>query len=176
MYWIRSHIRILRLIVLALLVIGLLGPWVYESIYIPDQYACTPPLVRIRSNICGDPMSGWFVIGYFSLGFFAVLDALLSGARAFQDAGRELLAALVWLPLLPLLSSLLLLWRGERLRVFHRFALALVLGATAVFIATEDPSVFSVQLWGPWLFFVVLIIGLALEAIVAAGQKFSRQT
>lgn len=171
MSWISDHIRILRLIVLALLVIGLLGPWIYESVYMPDSYACVPPLVRIRPNICGDPMSGMFVIAYFGMGFFTVLGDLLSGTRAFQDAGRELLAALAWLPLLPLLSSLLLLWRGERLRVFHRAVLVLSLGVTAFFIVAEDPPVFSPQLWGPWLFFVTLFIGLALEIAVTVKSR-----
>jgi hypothetical protein len=163
MDWISTHIRILRLVTLALLVIGLLGPWVYEAIYMPDQYECTPPLVRIRPNICGDPMTGMFVIGYFSMGFFTALGGLLSGARAFQDAGRELLAALVWLPLLPLFSSLLLVWRGQRLRGFHCAMLMLGLGVSAYFIVAEHPSVFSPQLWGPWLYLITLILGLSLE-------------
>lgn len=171
MSWIRDHMRLFRLIVLALLVIALLGPWVYEAVYMPDSYACVSPLVRIRPNFCGDPMAGMFVIAYFGMGFFTVLGDLLSGARAFQDAGRELLTALAWLPLLPLLSSLLLLWRGERLRGFHRAVLGLALVATAYFIVAEDPSVFSVQLWGPWLFFIALIIGLALEIVVTLKSR-----
>lgn len=162
----REHLTIVRLCVLALLIIALLGPWVYENLSVPDQYDCAPSLVRIRPGFCGDPMSGWVVIGYFGMAFLGVLWALISGAATFQDAGPNLIAALVWLPILPLLSSLLLLllWRDEqpRLRAFHMAALLLMIGLTLLFIIAGEPTVIS-HMWGPWLFLLALVAGLALE-------------
>jgi len=173
MVWLREHMVVARLFVLALLIIALLGPWVYEALSIPDEYACQPPLVRIRPGFCGDPMSGWFVLGYLGVGFFGVLWALISGVHTFQDAGKELMVGLVWLTALPLLSSLLVMLRGEhpRLKAFHRVALLLAMALTLVFIIAEQPSVVSVRMWGPWLFLAALIAGLGLEVASLLGRK-----
>jgi len=178
MVWLREHMAVARLFVLALLIIALLGPWVYEALSVPDEYACGPSLVRIRPGFCGDPMSGWFVMGYFGIGFFGVLWALISGARTFQDAGKELMVALVWLPVLPMLSSLLLLlWRGEhpRLKAFHRVALLLAIGLTLVFIIAEQPSVVSVRMWGPWLFLAAAGLGWIMERWFLVSSSRSRK-
>ncbi|GAP12496.1 hypothetical protein LARV_00231 [Longilinea arvoryzae] len=173
MGWLREHLTLVRLCVLALLIIALLGPWVYENLSVPDEYDCAPSLVRIRPGFCGDPMSGWFVMGYFGVGFFGVLWALLSGATTFQEAGPNLIAGLVWLPVLPLLSSLLLLWRGERPRLkgAHMVALLLMIGLTLVFIIAEDPTVVSIHMWGPWLFLAALAAGLAVESVTAFRSR-----
>ncbi len=179
MAWLREHLTVVRLCVLALLIIALLGPWVYENLSVPDQYDCAPSLVRIRPGFCGDPMSGWFVIGYFGMAFLGVLWALISGAATFQQAGPGLIAALVWLPILPLLSSLLLLlWRDEhpRLRGFHMAVLLLLIGLTLLFIIIEKPTVISIRMWGPWLFLITLIAGLAIEIAAARKPKAARLT
>jgi len=178
MAWFREHRTLMRLCVLALLIIALLGPWVYEALSVPDEYACAPSLVRIRPGFCGDPMSGWFVMGYFGVGFFGVLGSLLSGARTFQDAGKELMVALVWLPVLPLLSSLLLLlWRGEhpRLNTLHRATLLLALGLALIFIIAEKPTVVSLQMWGPWLFLAAAGLGWMMERWFQVSSSRSRK-
>lgn len=176
MDWISRHKTALRLAVFFLLLIGLLGPWIYEPLLVPNNAKCLLPAVRIRPGICGQPMSGLFVMSYFGAGFFTVLGALIGGSRSFAAAGRELAMALVFLPLIPLFSSLLLIWQSRKrvLQAFHWTALVLSTGLAAWFIAAEVPSVVSLHTWGPWLFLAALLIGLAVET--GAAVRFKPKT
>lgn len=173
MAWFRNHRTVMRLCVLAMLIVALLGPWVYEALSVPDEYPCGPSLVRIRPGFCGDPMSGLVIIGYYGLNFFSVLGSLISGARPFAEAGRELLTVLAFLPLLPILSSVLFIARsGKRsFQVFHWTALVLLAGLMAWFIRAEVPSVVSLRTWGPWLYLAALILGLAFELFSRPGRQ-----
>ncbi len=177
MAWFREHRSAMRLCVLALLIIALLGPWAYDAVMVPDEYACGPSLVRLGPGFCGDPMTGWFVIGSYGLNFFSVLWALISGARPFAEAGRELLTALAFLPLLPVLSSVLLIARGGKrsFQVFHWIALGLLASLMVWFIRAEVPSVISLRTWGPWLYLATLALGIIGEGWLLVSRSRFRE-
>lgn len=172
MNWVSQNRLALRLAALAVLIAGLLGPWGYEFIAVPDEYVCTPPYVRVRSNFCGDPLSGIWFISNLGLDFFSVLGAVVSGQRSFQDAGRELLSVLAWLPALPLIGTLLLTLRpaSRGLRGFQLAALLLATGVTVLFIPA-NPDKSDPRLWGPRLFLVGLLAGLIVEWRLAGKMK-----
>jgi hypothetical protein len=54
--WISGHRRIWRTAVLGLLLLGFLGPWTYESTYLPIEATC--PGIMLESSSCGLRLCG----------------------------------------------------------------------------------------------------------------------
>ena len=139
MSWITKHPRIWRTAGLVLMLVAISGPWGFDRIHVPAQYPCSAPNVRLAGDFCGSP-----------------LPMTWSLQAAFGDL-RDLLRSLIdyplafvtmFLPLLPVVSSLLLLLpRKQRLRLwFHLAALSLGLLVTlsraviGFFLASWVPS------------------------------------
>ena len=127
--------RLWRGLLLGLLLVALMGPWVFDLIHVPAEYPCSAPFIRLEGDYCGVPLTGPWIL--------MALGGLLT---------------------LPLISTATLLLRGDRrgLVVFHLVALILPLGALVLMGWFSDPR-FSRILWGPWLYAAAAAGGLLLE-------------
>jgi hypothetical protein len=157
--------NIVRVAILALLIISLFGPWAYDRIHVPAEYACNDPFVRLEGDFCGLPMSGIQFFTWFTGGFFYIIVELLKGT--FTGRFRELIAGLSILPLIPFVTTILLLWKKEtpRLRTINLVAWILALIPTLmIFIPQIRNQAF--RLWGLWLYLLVAVGAVIFEILL----------
>lgn len=163
--WFIRYKHVLRLAILALLIISLLGPWMYDLIHVPAEYACNAPFVRLEGDFCGMPMSGIQFFTWFTGGLFYIIVELLKGT--FTGRFRELIAGLSILPLIPFVTTILLLWKKEtpRLRTVNLVAwiLAFILTLTVFILQINEQSF---RLWGLWLYILAAVGALTVEMLV----------
>lgn len=174
MSWIREHRRTWQLAFLVLVPATFVGPWLYDMLWVPAEYVCSPPAVRLDGDYCGLPMSG--------LGFFRwVIPELAYASKVFLSGDITLidwakdcsLGLLLSVLFLPLLSTLLLVLFGDRPRrqVFGVVSWSLAIALSLLIGLSSYPRLFWV-LWGVWLYTVLAAAGVVLEALVlAAGRK-----
>ena len=163
MAWLSRRRNLVRFTILILLVISILGPWAFDRIYVPDEYTCELPFVRIDGDFCGSIMSWLSLFSWFTDGFLITLRRLIAGL--FAGRARELLAMLlVMLPVLPFFSTLLLIWRRDstRLKTIHLIAWGLGCLFPLLIIAFEWNGPVT-KLWGLWLYFLLAISALLVE-------------
>ena len=178
MSWIFEHRRAWRVTVLVLGSATFIGPWLYDMLWVPAEYTCSPPTVRLDGNFCGLPMSGLGVFRWLIPEFAYAGKAFLSGEMTLIDWTKDcVLGLFLSLPLLPLLSTLLLILFGDRRRrqVFGVvvWSLAAVLGL--LIGLSSYPRLFWV-LWGVWLYTVLAVTALVLEALALKGQGVTART
>jgi hypothetical protein len=166
MLWIRANYKDIRIGLLALLFVALLGPWFFDAIYMPAQYTCAEPLVRLDEHLCGKPLSGLRILFWVTSGFLSVTGAVVQGTADGFEWIRELLfCVLLLMPVAPFATATLLFLRGQsrRLQVANLIAWALTGGAGLLTVLSYLPGLppLSAQ-WGVWL-----TIGLALGALAA---------
>lgn len=173
MAWTNAHRRISHGIILGLLLLAFVGPWAFELIDVPAEYACSAPFVRLQGDFCGTPLPGlWILLALAGeLGNTAV--ALASGSTALVEPGRLLLFLLgVFLLVLPVFSTLRMLLPGERRR--PRFAQPVVwglAGAASVWWLCLTPAEWLPgRLWGPWFYAGIAACMLILEAVFAISR------
>jgi hypothetical protein len=163
MAWLSRRRNLVRFTLLILLVISILGPWAFDRIYVPEEYTCEPPFVRIDGDFCVSIMSWLSLFSWFTDGFLVTLRRLIGGIFAGQ--ARELLAVLlVMLPVLPFFSTLLLIWRRDstRLKTIHLIAWGLGCLFPLLIIVFEWNGPVT-KLWGLWLYFLLAISALLVE-------------
>jgi hypothetical protein len=161
---------------LVLLAVAILGPWTYERLYIPAEYACPAPNFRLEGDFCGSPL-GLFQVCFWTVGGLVnLLVRLVSGAAVFAEVRQEALAVSLWTLVLGLLglpfaSSLASTLQGERRdrRGFHLAAWGLGAGAALLFGLSGEVRL-ARALWGAWLYFVLAAGALVLEALVLAAR------
>jgi hypothetical protein len=178
MLWTNKHTRIRHLAVLALLLIAFAGPWVYDSIMVPAEYPCTPPFVRLHGDFCGLPLSGiWFPSTAAQLLVIGV-EGLVTGTIGLADLGRDfLLIPWVLLLLLPVASTLLSIWSGDRQRrpVLHLGMWGPAAVAIGLGLRTISGSAMLSRLWGLWLYTgLVLIVLIGQVVTLCRLQRFRR--
>jgi hypothetical protein len=177
MSWITEHQRNWRIALLVVMVVAFMGPWGFDLINVPAEYECSAPNFRIDGDFCGMPISG--IRGYLGIsgGFISISVSLLTGEFVFPERMYELL--IIWLflfPLLPIISTLLLILRGNnrRLQVFTIFAWVLAIGGGLFFRLIRYPKLF-LGVWGIWLYIGLAASALILEIIVLVRKKDSGQ-
>jgi hypothetical protein len=177
MSWITEHQRNWRIALLVVMVVAFMGPWGFDLINVPAEYECSAPNFRIEGDFCGMPISG--IRGYLGIsgGFISISVSLLTGEFVFPERMYELL--IIWLflfPLLPIISTLLLILRGNnrRLQVFTIFAWVLAIGGGLFFRLIRYPKLF-LGVWGIWLYIGLAASALILEIIVLVRKKDSGQ-
>lgn len=173
MAWFHNNKRYWRITFLLLLALAISGPWWFDRIWVPAPYTCDAPnVVRLDETFCGVPLS----ITWFYTTIFGEITYLVTGLTtdSFDDAARSaLFIAVISLPLLPLLTTALVLLRGDHRRsyLFHRVGL----GSAAIltgFIGIFDFSRASWVLWGLWLY-IALALGMLLLEILVFRYKRS---
>jgi hypothetical protein len=56
---INKHRKITRVAILILFITSMLGPWMFDLINVPAEYACSKPNVRLYGDFCGMPVPGF---------------------------------------------------------------------------------------------------------------------
>ena len=148
-----------RVTALVLLLVAMVGPWTFDSH--PDaEESCSAPLVWLGGGRC------------------ACLVSFMKAFEVTMKWGNHGLLWLLFLPLLPFLSALLLLFGRERpwKRVFHLLAwgLAAALSISFLVLLWYEYRALSLRLWGIWLNAAVAAALLAGE-ILAAKQRPGRE-
>jgi len=151
-----------RRIVLALFILSLLGPWMYDRLNVPAEYSCGKPSFRLEGDFCGYPMSGFHALAWSIGGFFYMVVDLIQGD--FFGQTRELLVGLFLFPILPFFSTLLLIWKKDshRLQIINLFAWGLGCILPLLILILEW-NLQTIHLWGLWLYIVLAISALIFE-------------
>ncbi len=163
MSWMNDHKREWRVVVLVLLLVSIIGPWIFDQIVVPSEYACLAPAIRLAGDYCGIPMSGIWILSAAAGVLVNIVVELVPGTTAFTDRFRELSFSLLGLLLvLPFFSTLFLIVRGDRQHqlVFHVAAWSLAFGVGLWLAISSYPNLFWV-LWGVWLY-----VGLAASVLI----------
>ncbi len=172
MLWICKRRNIGRWTVLAALLVAIWGPWVYSSDGVPPPEWCRSPNVLLENGRCVALESGVTVLTFMVWVFFSLIAQFVSGALALPDRVRELSGVFlvmvsICLLILPFLSTLLVIQRGDsrRLRIFHVMAW----GAAAIVSLLPilfDLTFRSTLFWGIWLYIGLAIGMLLIEMLV----------
>jgi hypothetical protein len=163
MKWIREHKQAWRIGLLLLLCLAFLGPWVFDLIVVPAQYNCQYPNMRLHGDYCGVPLPGIWIL--------AMLGGWFIGLFLSQGSLDSLRPLLLVLPLLPVISTLLLILRGDRKlgQVFQLVALVAALAFGLFLGLSSYPRLFWV-LWGVWLYVVLAIAAITLEGVTLRAR------
>ena len=172
MSWLQKNKQIWRMSILICLIAAFLGPWVYERIHVPAEYACSPPFIRLEGDFCGSPIVGfqlfiWIIGGLFSMG-----GSLITGSFDFSGRIREALISLLMLfPLLSLLSTILLVRCGDQRgrQMFTLLAWISALGACLFLGSNLSTAIWFV--WGIWLYIGLAICALIFEFLVFINRN-----
>lgn len=162
---------------LVLLVVAFMGPWFYTLDGVPPPEWCHEPQFLLENGRCAGLVTGAFIIAFMSGAFYNVNVGLVTGLTDFPERARELLGINVGmlftlLLLLPLITTMLMIWRKDsgRLRVFH----VMVLGLAAVLSwlpVVFEPVLRSGRFWGMWLYIVVAFSALTLEVLGLISER-----
>jgi hypothetical protein len=173
MSWIYEHQRNWRIALLIVMAITLIGPWTFDRIHVPAQYECSFPNVRLYGDFCGIPLLGIQFVFFVISGLISISISLLTGEYAFSERMREfLITLLVLLPSLSIISTLLLIIRGNKPRrqVFTIIAWIISIGVGLFLGLTHNPKMFW-ALWGIWLYTGLAACALILEILVFRKNK-----
>ena len=175
--WINKHKNAWRVAILALLLVAISGPWIFDQILVPSEYSCSAPNTRLDDDFCGTPLPGMRLFRWMVNGFVYASAELVTGAMGFVEWVREFLfGLLLFLLVLPFFSTLFLTLRGDRRRwqVFSIAAWGLAVGIGLLIGLSSHPKWFWV-LWGIWLYIGLAASALILEVLtLAAGRRKSQ--
>ena len=148
MSWINENRNFTRSLILILFVLTLIGPWMFEQINVPAEYACDKPFIRLEGDFCGSPLSGF---QFFSLFIVVGLSLLL---------------------LIPFFTTLLVIWKKDSRRLqtinLSMWSLALILALLLFVTQLKDKGFY---LWGLWLYIVLAIGTLIVEMIIRKAKE-----
>jgi hypothetical protein len=171
--WMNEHKRVWRVTWLVLLLVAIIGPWTFDHIFVPSEYLCSAPFIRLEGNFCGIPLSGISLLSTMAGGLANIAGELVAGTTMFSDRFGELLFCLLGLLLILPVSSTLFLILGEDQRgrfVFHVTALSLALGASLWLAIISYPKLFWV-LWGIWLYVGLTASALLVDVVLQMGSS-----
>lgn len=172
MSWINENRNFIRVAAWLLFLLALIGPWTFDLINVPAEYACGKPFIRLEGDFCGYPMSGFQFFMYFGIGFFHILAELITGT--FSGRGRELFMALFLLPLVPLFSTPILIIKKNSYRLQTINLIAWGAAALALTIFVFQIKGQALQLWGLALYTALAITVFIIEVLVRM-QKTDQQ-
>ncbi len=110
MSWLIEHKRVWRAAILMLLLLASIGPWAFDRIVVPAEYACSAPFIRLKGDFCGTPLSGVWILLAVVGEAIRIVGSLVTGTSTFGEVGRlPLIVLLVLLPLLSFSSTLFLI-------------------------------------------------------------------
>jgi len=157
-------------VILALFIVSMLGPWMFDLINVPAEYECDKPFVRLEGDFCGLPLSGIKFFTWFAGGFFQIIVGLMTGT--FTGRSRELIVGFSILPLIPFFTTLPLIWKKEtpRLRTINLVTWILALIPTVFIFLETQRSGQVLRLWGPLLYILVAVGALTVEILIQRGK------
>lgn len=177
MSWINEHKNVWRVAILVMVLVAIMGPWTFDLIWVPSEYSCSAPFIRLDNGFCGKPLPGIWLFRWMVNGFVYASAGLVTGAMVFIEWAREFLFSLfLFLLVLPFFSTLLLILRGDRQRrqVFNAAAWSLAAGIGLLIGMSSYPKQFWL-LWGIWLYIGLAASVLILEVLtLTAGRRLSQ--
>lgn len=168
-----EHMRAWRVTLFVLLLVAIIGPWIFDRISVPSEYSCSAPAVRLEGDFCGIPMSGMWILMATVGVLVNIFVGWVTGTTVFPDRAGELLFGFLGLLLvLPFFSILFLILReGSRGRfIFNVVALGLAVGTGLLLAMVSYPNMFWV-LWGLWLYVGLAACALILEIAMLALRR-----
>jgi len=165
-----GNVAVWRLLILALLVVAMLGPWTFDLINVPAQYACGKPFVRLYGDFCGSPMSGFRALPWLFAGFGILIDLIMGNTAGLFPRFMALL--LMWIIVFPFLSIVLLLRKNasRRLQLLNLTAWALgglaTLTTFGLQFSREQFVQFFYLLWGIPVYVLIAIGTVIFESLV----------
>ena len=175
--WINLRKNGWRVALLVVVLVAMLGPWTFDQILVPSEFSCSAPNIRLDGDFCGTPLPGTWHLYWMVIGFVYASAGLLTGAMGFVEwASVFLVSFLLFLLVLPFLSTLLLILRGDRRRqqIFNVVAWGLAAGIALLIGVSSYPRLFWV-LWGNWLYIGLAASALMLEMLTLAARRRPRQ-
>lgn len=169
--WLVEKVEILRAMFIPLFILALLGPWSFDRIHVPAQFACQLPNIRLYGDFCGLPFSGFRIAGWTVAGIFDIAFRQTSTLAGLLARGDELLTAVVVLLVLglaglPLISTVLVnLHKRWRTQVFHVIALTLAFLASLIALNFQFRFV-RLAAWGITLSAILSGLALTLEVFM----------
>lgn len=157
-------------VLLALMLVGFIGPWIYETDGVPPPEFCDERFTLLEDGRCAREMPGLELLGWFGSGLTWILT---HPAESLEYPRDTLFTLVLLLPFLPLASLLLLglLGSSPARSWFHRIVLILALVLLFFFIV-DNPYMLSVPMWGLWLYLLGLVGALVWEL---AGALYARK-
>jgi hypothetical protein len=172
--WINEHILACRIVLLAAMLAGILGPWVFDLIVVPAEYTCQ---YRLHGDYCGVPLPGAWVLVMGGTELIRSIGMLITGAADWASTARIFIIGFLGLLLvLPIFSTLSLCLRPYRRRMaaFQIAACVLAGGVGLLVWINSYPRLFYV-VWGVWLYVAGMIAAAALEVIALRMGKTTVQ-
>ena len=174
MSWISENRNMIRTLALVAFLLAMLGPWMYDPIYVPAEYACSAPIIRLEGDFCGLPMSGFRVLTWFVPGFIGMLSRLFNPTNpdAYSPRMVQYLTALFFIfPIFPFVGNLLMVFKHESQRlqttnlIFWGIACVLTLP-----LLISGLGVQADKLWGLWIY-IGLTICMSIIELLLLLQK-----
>ena len=171
MKWIHEHKRIVRLVFLIGVVIAIGGPWAFDRINVPAQYACSPPNIRLEGDFCGLPLSlAWFLSSILGGLAYIVREADWGSLRSAALLPELRVYLFIFLLIVPVVSTAVLVLRGggQRWQTLHIAGLVLAAGVAGLlaWLGNSTSSWILRLLWGLWLYILLTASLFALEVFV----------
>jgi hypothetical protein len=177
MSWIDKHKNVWRGVILVGVLVAVVGPWTFDHVWVPSEHRCCAPWLRLNDNFCGIPLPGTWLFCFMAIGFISASARLVAGGGDAVKQARELLIGIVlFLLVLPVLSTLLSVLSGDhrRRQVLNVAAWVLAAGMGLLIGVSSHPRLFWV-LWGLWLYIGLAASALILEALtLAAGRRINK--
>jgi len=95
MSWINEHKKVWRVAILVVGLVAIMGPWVFDVIYVPSEYSCSAPNIRLDNDFCGTPLPGIVLFHWMVSGFVYATAELVTSAMGFTDWTHEFLPSLL---------------------------------------------------------------------------------
>ena len=178
MLWLGKQKSVWRTAELALFLLAMVGPWGFDRVHVPSEYACSAPWRRLEGELCWLPMRGTGVLSDMARAFINISAELVTGTIAPTDiAGESLLSLLLFPLVLPFFSTLLLILRGDG---WHRQGFSVAAWGLAAGIGLLHCVASRLRLpwavWGVWLYIGLAPSALILEVLtLAAARKASQR-
>jgi hypothetical protein len=150
---------LLYTIILVLLVVSLFGPWGFTPDGVPPIEYCDERFIILDGTRCVRTLPMTEGLSMFAMGLWSMIGGLFSGKLLWFNQPHAFLTLLYPLSiLLPLLSTLLVVWAGQRPKVHLFHLVASVLGAgwgIFLFFGLGKISWEYARLWGVLLYFAL---------------------
>lgn len=171
--WLYEHRNLWRVAIFMLSLVAIMGPWWYDLIFVPSKYTCTSPVIRLKDDYCGMPVSGVWIFISFASQFIILVVEMIKGATDISDSVHALRNIFLYILLLlilvlPLFSTWLLILRGDRnhQQTFHILAWGFSAGVGVFWVIEISRFHWSWALWGLWLYIGLAVVALVLEILM----------
>jgi hypothetical protein len=169
--WIDRHGTFIRSVVTGAALLSLLGPWAFELINVPAEFACSEPFLRLGGDFCGIPVPGSQVLLTVVGVAVGLPRRLLVGGASSLEAFRSLwvfcASVLVLLPVLLALVSLLSA-RREAPKKLMAPLWALAVSITILYgLATPGGPLLQ---WGTFLYAIIGLVAIGLNSLPSFGR------